>query len=282
MKKWAKVRLQYSAKDSFDLNYVRIVYARYAGAFIVGIIGNEKLAAGLKAKIVQFLKQELKLDVEQTKTKITHYSETVPFLGYKISTRCRTEVKRRRWNAKGLTIRQRRAPVSVKLLVDIRKVLRKLSEQNFCTPGGQPRPNWLSALESLQAYSVSMGAAIVRGLATYYRLASNFKQSIRRINYVVTQSLAKTFAAKFKLQSRARVFAKAGLNLGILLKPAKQKIKTLGHLGIIDEETENEKAGFTLNLKRKYSLPCMPYRRYKDISEAGYAVVFTGIRKNKG
>lgn len=246
--------------DPFDSGYVGIVYARYADDFIIGIIGNEKLAAETKAGVSQFLKRNLKLQLNEEKSKITHYLQTVPFLSYKISTRHNPEVGRNRVVSSGLTIRQKRPSGNVKLLVDIRKVINKLSEKNFCTPGGFPKPNWLLALGAPQAFSVSRGALVVRDLANYYRLASNFKQSVMRINYIVTHSLAKTFAAKFRLQSRSKVFAKAGPDLSRLITSRKKVIK-----GCQSQECRY----CSVTGQEKQNIPYMPYTRSKQFLELG-------------
>jgi len=52
-------------------NGFRIYYARYADDFLIGVNGNEIIAKTLRLKIEEFLKYELQLLLNVSKTKIT-------------------------------------------------------------------------------------------------------------------------------------------------------------------------------------------------------------------
>lgn len=54
---------------------------------------------------------------------------------------------------------------------------------------------------------------IQRGLSNYYKLANNSRQMISHLNYIIRFSIAKLFAAKFRLGSNAKVFVLAGNDL---------------------------------------------------------------------
>jgi hypothetical protein len=54
---------------------------------------------------------------------------------------------------------------------------------------------------------------ILRGLANYYKLANNSRQMISHLNYIIRVSIAKIFAAKYRLGTIAKVFALAGKDL---------------------------------------------------------------------
>ena len=58
--------------DPMDPNLIRVRYVRYADDFIVSILGPYKLAAQVKLQIEQFLRKELKLELNQVKSVITN------------------------------------------------------------------------------------------------------------------------------------------------------------------------------------------------------------------
>lgn len=63
----------------------RIQYVRYADDWIVGVQGSKTFAEEIKSEIKQFLYEELKLELSDEKTKITHLiSEKAKFLGVDI------------------------------------------------------------------------------------------------------------------------------------------------------------------------------------------------------
>ena len=67
--------------------YRHIRYVRYADDFLVGILGPRKIALEIRERIRVFLETKLALRLNLEKTKITHISKKVPFLGYLIGRR---------------------------------------------------------------------------------------------------------------------------------------------------------------------------------------------------
>lgn len=77
-----------------DPNYKSLQFNRYADDFAVGIIGSREDAERVKADIRDFLADTLKLTLSEEKTKVTHSSELIDFLGYQFTVRRSREVKR--------------------------------------------------------------------------------------------------------------------------------------------------------------------------------------------
>jgi len=100
----------------------------------------------------------------------------------------------------------------VYLKADLKKVRKRLFEKGFCMKNGFPIPNF-AYLSETQYGSLIKVSYILRGLASYYKLARNYRDFMSRINYILRYSSAKLFAAKFRLPSIAKVFAKAGKDL---------------------------------------------------------------------
>ena len=82
-----KEQTKYRSKDQFDPNYRRLRYIRYADDFLLGFDGPKAEAEMIKARIGEFLRDQLKLELSENKTLITHATtEKARFLGYHIST----------------------------------------------------------------------------------------------------------------------------------------------------------------------------------------------------
>jgi Reverse transcriptase (RNA-dependent DNA polymerase) len=114
--------------------YRNCKYIRYADDFLVGVLGPREMAIEIRQKIETFLKEELKITISIDKTKVTHISNRVPFLGYLFSRR-------------SLFVRQRysgnyynRKLTIPTLDVDLAKVIIRLTEAGFCDKGGSPIP----------------------------------------------------------------------------------------------------------------------------------------------
>jgi group II intron reverse transcriptase/maturase len=220
----AKQARQLPSKDPMDDQYRRVRYVRYADDFIIGVIGSKALALRLKESVKAMLKFRLKLNLSETKTHITHHETRIPWLGFLISTANKPKVGKARLSNR--TIQQRIPPVGVKIYSDIRKVINRLAEKGYCDRAGTSIPNWKEALQPPQSYSVNKGAAVIRGLDSYYKVADDRRATTHRVMYIIRNSLAKTFSAKFKLGTINKVIAKAGKDLS---RPLNSKRPIIGN-----------------------------------------------------
>ncbi len=70
-----------------DPSYTRVKFLRYADDVIIGVIGPKILAEQVREEMSVFLAKELKLELNQQKTIITHpATERAQFLGYLFQT----------------------------------------------------------------------------------------------------------------------------------------------------------------------------------------------------
>jgi len=75
------------SQDMRDPNYRRLNYVRYADDFLLGFIGPRSEAEAIKQQLRKFLQEELKLELSEEKTLLTHASsEAARFLGYEVTT----------------------------------------------------------------------------------------------------------------------------------------------------------------------------------------------------
>ena len=81
----ALTRRQLPSQDPNDPDYRRLRYVRYCDDWLLGFAGPKHEAEEIKSKIAAFLHDELKLELSQSKTLITHAtSQAAHFLGYQI------------------------------------------------------------------------------------------------------------------------------------------------------------------------------------------------------
>lgn len=78
-------RRNFPSIDTKNTDYRRLRYVRYADDFILGFTGSKQEAEEIKAEIGEWIKANLKLNLSQEKTLITHASTNFArFLGYDI------------------------------------------------------------------------------------------------------------------------------------------------------------------------------------------------------
>jgi hypothetical protein len=226
-----RLRPSPSARQS---NFRRIHYVRYADDFLIGVIGPRALADRIRSLVARFLEVRLSLrpfGFEKTLITRAKGSHGPAFLGFLISSSSRLShfvafEYRRTYNGKSRIVRVQRAG-HVTLLVDMRKVIHRLAAKGFCDKSGNPKPNFFY-FQDPQSFSVSRISSILRGLANYYHIADSKRQCIARLSYILRHSLAMVYAAKFKLRSRAKVFAIAGKDLSLLLLRKKPSMASAG------------------------------------------------------
>ena len=116
-KKVHKLKVERRKLPYKDTTDKKLSYVRYADDFIVGISGTKEEAEKIKHELKEFISKNLNLELSEEKTKITHSSENVRFLGYDINVRRNNKSKRK---ANG-TI-QRTLNNSVELLIPFEKI----------------------------------------------------------------------------------------------------------------------------------------------------------------
>jgi group II intron reverse transcriptase/maturase len=177
-----------------DPNFRRLRYCRYADDFLLGFVGPKAEAEEIKEQIKTFLQDELKLELSETKTLITHArSEAAHFLGYEIST---LHKDTKRITAKGGT-KRRSINGQIGLRVPREVLLGKCSRYKR-----RGKAFHRAELMNESDYSiVSMYQSEYRGIVNYYRLAYNL-HTLQQLKWTMEQSLTKTLAHKHKQSSR--------------------------------------------------------------------------------
>ena len=173
-----------------DPDYRRLKYCRYADDFALAFVGPQTEAEEIKRQLATFLRDELKLNLSEEKTLLTHArSGAAKFLGYEITIlqkdakHCRTKAGYERRSING----------AVGLRVPRTVLLDKCDRY-------QKRNNPIHRAELLNESDftiISTYQLEYRGLVEYYRLAYNL-HTLHYLRWVMEQSLTKTLAHKHK------------------------------------------------------------------------------------
>ena len=180
-----------------DKTYKNLQFNRYADDFVVGIIGSRKDAERIKADIRGFLANTLKLTRSEEKTKITHSSELIDYLGYQFTVRRSKDAKR---DKNGVLRRMWYGRVA--LYVPHDKWVQKLKEyQAFkIVAGHDGKERWKPLHRGNLMHKDVLAItgqfnAEIRGLYNYYCLAENVSV-LNSFYFIMKGCFLKTLAAK--------------------------------------------------------------------------------------
>ena len=192
--KWRQLKLQARALPSIDPddpNFRRLHYVRYADDFLLGFIGPKSEAEEIKRRIRNFLADQLRLELSEAKTLITHgRTEAARFLGYEITVS---------HNDSKLTHGRRSANGQVALLVPQNAVREK--RKRFMRHGRAVHQNPM-IFESDYAI-VARFQAHWRGFLNYYLMAKNVSKRLSLVYHTMRTSLLRTLAAKHRTRVAA-------------------------------------------------------------------------------
>jgi group II intron reverse transcriptase/maturase len=200
-----KLILKTPSKLNIDPNFKKLEYIRYADDWIIGVRGSREDCASLMEKIRIFLKNELKLELSETKTKITNASKEVAEF---LSVRIRRSNHITFSNKKNVLTRNVR---NLRLTAPIDRVTKKLTVNGFMK-NNSPYPKFIWMQESKDAI-ILLYNSVYRGIIQYYRFADNFNDLSSKVHYILKNSCARLLTAKFKANTQGGIYAKYGKNL---------------------------------------------------------------------
>jgi group II intron reverse transcriptase/maturase len=171
-------------QDPSDPGYRRLRYVRYADDILLGFAGPKAEAEEIKQRLAQFLRDELKLELSETKTLITHArTDAARFLGYEITTQHADHV---------ITGGRRATNGAIRL-----RVPRSVINAKCARYMQRGRPERRPELMNEQDHAIiSRYGAEYRGIVQYYLLAGDVYR-LDRLHWVMETSLLKTLAGKY-------------------------------------------------------------------------------------
>jgi group II intron reverse transcriptase/maturase len=170
-------------RDPHDPGYRRLRYSRYADDHLLGFTGPKAEAEAIKDQLAGFLRDELRLELNQDKTLITHArTRAARYLGYEVIV----------WHGDSKITRGRR---SVNGKIGLRVPLDVIEAK--CAPYRRHGKPWhRPAMQNLDDYDIVRAyGAEYRGVVQYYKLAADVARLYRLCWYAET-SMLKTLAAK--------------------------------------------------------------------------------------
>lgn len=199
----SKQMLSTPHKDAMDADFRRMQYVRYADDFLISVIGSKSECETIKADITQFMREQLKLELSDEKTLITHAQDKAKFLGYEIFIRKSDAVKR---NKDGVLKRDFNG--AVVLTLNSAVIQKKLTEYNalevrnidgkdiwWSKPRRYMTP--MKPEDILAQYN-----AETRGLYNYYSLAANVSKECASFTFIMKMSMFKTLGWKLNTSAR--------------------------------------------------------------------------------
>jgi group II intron reverse transcriptase/maturase len=170
--------------DPEDPGYRRLRYVRYADDTLLGFVGPKAEAEEIKRRLAQFLRDDLKLELSEQKTLITHArTEAARFLGYEITIQ---------HNNQTLTSGRRATNGAVRL-----RVPRDVIKAKCTRYTARGKPERQPALRNEEDYAIiSRYGSEYRGIVQYYLLAGDVWR-LGRLHWVMQTSLLKTLACKY-------------------------------------------------------------------------------------
>jgi group II intron reverse transcriptase/maturase len=246
-------RRELPAVDTFDWNYRRLRYVRYADDFVLGFTGSKAEAEEIKIVISKYLEQELNLTLSMEKTLITNASnEAAKFLGY--------EIKAQRVNDYIDPKGRRGANGAIALFVPA-KVIESRCQSLMKYGKVTHRNNLLhdDDFTIVQTYQQEY-----RGIVQYYVLAQNLSW-FSKLYWHMETSLLKTLACKHrssmnkqKTRYRSTIISTSGKTVPclkvVIERPGKKPLVAIW-------------GGISLVHKRKTVIDDMPYKVYGGRTE---------------
>ena len=171
------------SKDPMDPGFRRLRYTRYADDHLLGFTGPKAEAEEIKARLAKFLRETLRLELNQDKTMITHARDgAARFLGYDITVQhCNTKITGGQRSANG--------KIALRVPADVVKAQCALYRHRG-KPWHRPR------LQNLPDYDiVRIYGAEYRGVVNYYLPAQNVWW-LHTLRWHAETSMLKTLAAK--------------------------------------------------------------------------------------
>jgi group II intron reverse transcriptase/maturase len=177
------------SQDPQDPRYRRLRYVRYADDHLLGFVGPKAEAEEIKQRLAQFLRDDLKLELSQEKTLITHArTSAAKFLGYEITVQ----------HSNHKTTRGRRAVNGVVRL----RVPTAVIKAKCALYLERGKPATRTPLVNRGEFDiVATYGAEYRGLVQYYLLAGDVHR-LNRLHGVMRTSMLKTLACKYDSTAR--------------------------------------------------------------------------------
>ncbi|CAL1404588.1 unnamed protein product [Linum trigynum] len=188
-------------------------YIRYGGHFLIGIRGPREEAVRIRKQLIDFCDTKYGIRLDNSKVEIQHISRGIQFLDHII---CRRVIyPTLRYTASGgQIVSSKGVGTLLSVTASLQQCIRQFRRLSFVKGDKDPEPlPCTPMLYSGQAHTNAQMNKFLETMADWYRYADNRKKVVGFCAYVIRSSLAKLYAARYRLKSRAKVYKIASRNL---------------------------------------------------------------------
>lgn len=198
----------------------KIDYIRYGGHVLIGVRGPRADAATLRKQLIEFCDQKYMLKLDNESLPIEHITKGIMFLDHVL---CRRVVyPTLRYTATGgKIISEKGVGTLLSVTASLKQCIKQFRKLSFLKGDRDPDPQpCFRMFHATQAHTNSQMNKFLSVMVEWYRYADNRKKIVNFCSYIIRGSLAKLYAAKYKLRSRAKVYKIGSRNLS---RPLKEK-----------------------------------------------------------
>ncbi|KAG2676548.1 hypothetical protein I3760_12G057600 [Carya illinoinensis] len=198
----------------------KVDYVRYGGHILIGVRGPRADVATLRKQLIEFVDQKYMLKIDNESLPIEHITKGIMFLDHVL---CRRVVyPTLRYTATGgKIISEKGVGTLLSVTASLKQCIKQFRKLNFLKGDRDPDPQpCFRMFHATQAHTNAQMNKFLSTIVEWYRYADNRKKIVNFCSYIMRGSLAKLYAAKYKLRSRAKVYKIGARNLS---RPLKEK-----------------------------------------------------------
>ncbi|KAL3616896.1 Nuclear intron maturase 1, mitochondrial [Castilleja foliolosa] len=195
-------------------------YIRFAGHFLIGIRGPREDAVQIRKDIIEFCDKMFGIRLDNSKVEIEHITRGIQFLDHII---CRRVIRPtlRYTSSGGKIVNEKGIGTLLSVTACLQQCVRQFRRAAFVKGDKDPEPlPCTPMLYSGQAHTNAQMNKLLETMADWYRYADNRKKIVGFCAYVIRSSLAKLYATRYRLKSRAKVYKLASRDLS---RPLREK-----------------------------------------------------------
>lgn len=195
-------------------------FIRYGGHVLIGVRGPRADAATLRKQLIEFCDQKFMIKLDNECLPIEHITKGIMFLDHVL---CRRVVyPTLRYTATGgKIISEKGVGTLLSVTASLKQCIRQFRKLSFLKGDRDPDPQpCFRMFHATQAHTNAQMNKFLSTMVEWYRFADNRKKIVNFCSYIIRGSLAKLYAAKYKLRSRAKVYKIGARNLS---RPLKEK-----------------------------------------------------------
>ncbi|CAH9082212.1 unnamed protein product [Cuscuta europaea] len=205
-------------------------YIRFGGHILIGVRGPRADAATLRKQLIEFCDQKYMLKLDNESLPIEHITKGIMFLDHIL---CRRVVyPTLRYTATGgKIISEKGVGTLLSVTASLKQCIKQFRKLSFLKGDRDPDPQpCFRMFHATQAHTNAQMNKLLATMVEWYRYADNRKKVVNFCAYIIRGSLAKLYAAKYKLRSRAKVFKIGSRDLRRPLKEKKGQSPEYHHL----------------------------------------------------